>query len=199
MYNTDMPTRAELPSAQKLLRSTAIAASVATVLLFTVVLPSEYGVDPTGVGRMLGLKKMGEIKMQLAQEAQREQATPPQSAAAASASAPPENAANQERKDEVTLTLKPGEGTEIKVAMEKGATVRYEWTTAGGPVNHDTHGDGAGQSHRYKKELQVKGDKGELTAVFTGNHGWFWRNRNATDVSVTLRCSGAYQSLKRMP
>jgi hypothetical protein len=66
-------------------------------------------------------------------------------------------------------------------------------------VNHDTHGDGAGQSHRYKKELQVNGDKGDLTAVFTGKHGWFWRNRNATDVSVALRCSGVYQGLKRMP
>jgi len=55
MYNTDMPTRAELPSTAKLLRSTAIAVITAGALLVTIVLPSEYGIDPTGVGTALNL------------------------------------------------------------------------------------------------------------------------------------------------
>ncbi|MBN0105889.1 ABC transporter permease subunit, partial [Pseudomonas aeruginosa] len=46
-----------------------VAAIVALTLLITVVMPSEYGIDPTGVGRLLGLKQMGEIKTQLAEEA----------------------------------------------------------------------------------------------------------------------------------
>src|SRR5215208_7004553 len=74
MYNTDMPTRAELPSSAQLLRSTFIAAGVAAALLVTVVLPSEYGIDPTGAGRALGLAEMGEIKTQLAEEAAADQA-----------------------------------------------------------------------------------------------------------------------------
>jgi hypothetical protein len=69
MYNTDLPTRAELPSAMKLMQSTILAAIVALTLLITIVMPSEYGIDPTGVGRLLGLKQMGEIKTQLAEEA----------------------------------------------------------------------------------------------------------------------------------
>jgi hypothetical protein len=69
MYNNDLPTRAELPSTIKLLQSTLVAAIVALVLLITTVMPSEFGIDPTGVGRLLGLKKMGEIKTQLAEEA----------------------------------------------------------------------------------------------------------------------------------
>jgi hypothetical protein len=48
MYNADVPPRHELPSSRTLLRSTLIAAAVAAVLLVTVVLPAEYGVDPTG-------------------------------------------------------------------------------------------------------------------------------------------------------
>jgi hypothetical protein len=68
MYNTDLPTRAELPSAMKLMQSTILAAIVALTLLITIVMPSEYGIDPTGVGRLLGLKQMGEIKTQLAEE-----------------------------------------------------------------------------------------------------------------------------------
>jgi hypothetical protein len=38
-------------------------------------MPSEYGIDPTGVGRLLGLKQMGEIKTQLAEEAATDKAS----------------------------------------------------------------------------------------------------------------------------
>jgi hypothetical protein len=55
MYNTDIPTRAELPTSAQLIRSTLIAAGIAAALLVTVVLPAEYGIDPTGAGRALGL------------------------------------------------------------------------------------------------------------------------------------------------
>ena len=69
MYNTNIPSRAELPSTRQLVRSTLITAVSAVVLLYTVVLPSEYGLDPTGIGRTLGLTEMGTIKTRLAQEA----------------------------------------------------------------------------------------------------------------------------------
>lgn len=59
----------EPPSSRKLLRSTLLALAVATLLLVTVVLPAEYGIDPTGTGSILGLTRMGEIKTRLAKEA----------------------------------------------------------------------------------------------------------------------------------
>ena len=31
-----------------------------------------------------------------------------------------------------------------------------------------------------------------LEAAFDGNHGWFWRNRDDTAVTVTLQLRGAY-------
>ena len=64
-----MLVNCELPSTAQLVRSTALAAASAVVLLLTVVLPAEYGVDPTGIGRLLGLTEMGEIKTRLAREA----------------------------------------------------------------------------------------------------------------------------------
>lgn len=70
MYNAKRPTESELPSPAKLLRSTILAAVSAAAILVAVVLPSEYGIDPTGAGRLLGLTSMGEIKMQLAAEAE---------------------------------------------------------------------------------------------------------------------------------
>lgn len=70
MYNSQTPMPAQLPSSRQLLRSTVIAAVSALVLLTTVVLPAEYGIDPTGIGRKLGLTDMGEIKTRLAAEAE---------------------------------------------------------------------------------------------------------------------------------
>lgn len=72
MYNTDFPTRAELPTRAQLRRSMLIALASACAILVTIVLPSEYAVDPLGVGRALGLTEMGEIKTQLAEEARQD-------------------------------------------------------------------------------------------------------------------------------
>lgn len=202
MYNSDLPTRAELPSSKQLLRSTIIALIVATVLLLTVVLPAEYGIDPTRIGRVLGLTKMGEIKMQLAEEAERDRAADEaQTVTAPKGDAParPAKTGASEKSDQLTVTLKPGEGAEIKLVMAKGAKARYEWRSAGGRVNHDTHGDGAGgATHSFSKGKAVETDSGELVAPFEGNHGWFWRNRTDGEVTVTLKVSGEYSSVKRV-
>lgn len=216
MYNTDLPTRMELPSSKQLLRSTVLAIIIAAVLLVTVVLPSEYGIDPTGIGRVLGLTQMGSIKTALAADAERHKdatAPAPEQAESASLQAPaPEaqsaslspahtatNAKPAQRTDETVVTLKPGEGVEVKMEMSKGAKAKYEWATAGGPVNYNTHvDDPKGGAHTYSKGLQVERDAGEITAVSDGYHGWFWRNRNNNDVTITLKTTGEYRSIKRM-
>jgi hypothetical protein len=80
--------------------------------------------------------------------------------------------------------------------------VQYEWKTDGGLVNHDTHGDPAGGPagtfHSYKKEKQVSGNSGSFEAVFDGKHGWFWRNRSDQPVTITLKTTGKYASIKKM-
>ncbi len=63
------PQGIPLPTRRALMRSTIIALACALLVLFIVVLPAEYGYDPTGLGRPLGLTEMGEIKMRLAKEA----------------------------------------------------------------------------------------------------------------------------------
>ncbi|MDR7097330.1 MULTISPECIES: transmembrane anchor protein [Hydrogenophaga] len=219
MYNSDSPTRAELPSSKQLLRSTILAAVSAVVLLVAVVLPAEYGVDPTGIGRVLRMTEMGEIKNQLAAEAAADAAAsagaPAQAAVAtigmASANAaqaqalapavaaPPVSAAPKVTwKDETPFTLTPGEGTEIKLKMVEGGKAQYQWIVEGGAVNFDTHGDAPGKSISYEKGRGVATDEGVLEAAFTGNHGWFWRNRGQADVKVILRTRGDYTDIKRV-
>lgn len=231
MQNANKPDPSELPSTRQLLKSTGIAVVVASALLVTVILPAEYGVDPTRVGSLFGLTEMGRIKVQLAAEAKAEEAvaagvvasspasplavtnaqptTPapepavppaPKSAAAlpvATAVAPaPAAPAAASRTDRTVLTLAPDEGAEVKLTMLNGATASFVWSTDGERVNFDTHGDGQGISyHGYGKGTDSRVE-GQLTAAFTGKHGWFWRNRSDQTVTITLQTRGAYTAVE---
>ncbi|AUU27210.1 MULTISPECIES: hypothetical protein [Enterobacterales] len=228
MYNTDLPTRAELPSAMKLMQSTILAAIVALTLLITIVMPSEYGIDPTGVGRLLGLKQMGEIKTQLAEEAATDKqastsqwgqsTTPtnerpvadnpptitqnnyPELSVPATTRAPEAPTAGSQR-NQLLITLKPNEAAEVKMEMRKDARVTYQWTSSG-PVNVDAHGDPVnapkGFYHGYGKGRQITSKDGVLQAAFDGKHGWFWRNRGSKTITIQLDTNGEYQSIKRV-
>lgn len=210
MHNANVPPASELPSTRALLKSTAIAAAVALVLLVAVVFPAEYGVDPTGIGRVLGLTQMGETKMALAKEAaaadSAEAAEPSPADAAAPVAAPiaaapttPAAGDSAVRTHVTSVTLAPDQGREIKLAMREGARVRYTWTVEGGVVNSDTHADRPGVDyHGYAKGREQSADSGVLVAAFDGMHGWFWRNRGRAPVTVTLRTSGDYQDLKEV-
>lgn len=214
MYNTDLPTRAELPSTGQLLRSTAIALLTAAVLLITVILPSEYAIDPTGVGRALGLTEMGEIKKQLAEEAELDAqrsaivTTPVESApevtdgpveTSDTAAVVEEEPLVSEWTDEVSLQLRPGEAAEIKLVMQSGAVAEFEWLVEPGHLNSALHGDGtAGETITYRNGRAEPGHSDSLTAAFNGSHGWFWRNRSDEVVTMTLRVRGDYTEIKRV-
>lgn len=203
MYNAEKPSLEELPSTEKLLKSTIAALIAAAVILITVVLPAEYAIDPTRIGRVLGLTEMGEIKTQLQEEAEADQ----QSALDADPSWFAQlgglfvsSAAAQEAevwKDEFSFTLAPGEGAEWKLTMEEGAEAEFNWNASEGVVNFDLHGDGGGRSISYEKGRGVPAATGVLKAAFTGNHGWFWRNRTGSPLTVTVRLRGAYGEVKR--
>lgn len=203
MFNAEKPSLEELPSSTQLLRSTIVAAVTAAVILVVAVLPAEYGIDPTGAGRLLGLTEMGEIKTQLAEEAEADRLL---------------DAENDEQssllndilglfigvahaqesgvwRDEVSFTLAPGESAEWKLVMTKGQTAEYRMNVAGGRVNFDLHGHGSGQSVTYDKGRGSTGSEGDFVAGFDGEHGWFWRNRDNVDVTVTLQLRGDYSAL----
>ena len=209
MTNVTPPPDATPPTARALVRSTLLALAVAAVVLVGFVLPAEYGVDPTGIGRVFGLTEMGRIKVQLAREAAAEDAAalaareappaprPDSTAAATAAAATAE--APMPVEEVVQIPLAPGEGKEVKLVMDEGGRVTYSWSTDRGVVNYDTHADGPGDPargvapiryHGYGRGLSVPSDEGVLVAAFDGKHGWFWRNRTREAVTVTLRASG---------
>lgn len=203
MFNSKLPDMSELPTTRQLVGSTFLAMGGAAAILVAVVMPSEYGIDPTGLGRVLGLTEMGEIKTQLAEEAAADRAADDGTITAPAQPTPATpQAAVAARNDTMTVKLAPGEAAEIKVSAAKGASVTFDWAVTGGHVNYDAHGDPVvrrkGFYHGYGKGKASTGEKGTLVAAFDGTHGWYWRNRSDGTVTVVLKTTGAYTDIKRV-
>lgn len=204
MFNAEKPSLEELPSSAQLLRSTVVAALSAIVILVTVVLPAEYGIDPTGAGKALGLKEMGDIKRQLSEEAERDHGADlrkdPQPMFIGRVFDALVGAAHAQEStawtNKVSFDLAPGDTRELKLKMKKGDVAEYHMVVEGGRVNFDLHAHGNGKSITYKKGRGSTGLKGEIVAAFDGEHGWFWRNRDKTDLTVTVQLRGTYSKLK---
>jgi hypothetical protein len=162
---------------------------VAGVILIVAVLPAEYGVDPTGIGRRLGLTAMSDVARQV--DALSDGRTA--GARGAAIVAPQDRAYQQET---VEFKLRPGEFIEYKYRLAKNEALLYSWK-ASGPVNVDLHAepDGAprGYAESYEKRDRVTQSSGTLTAPFSGIHGWYWQNQGDREVTVSLASAGFYK------
>lgn len=181
----------ETPSKSAIVKATLIALAAAAVILFTAVLPAEYGIDPLHTGKalgLLGLAKAGDTNAG-------GRATPAQAGIYTTQS-------KDYKVDSEDLALLPGEGVEIKYHMQKGAGMVYAWK-ASAKVQFEFHGepdqkprpdyfesylleDKGGQDHSY----------GSFTAPTTGIHGWFWENKGKKEVMIHLTASGFFDSAK---
>ena len=197
MTDFGTPARSELPSVRQLNKATAFAAATAAILLVTTILPAEYGIDPTGVGSALGLKAMGDGK-QAGQEAEKE-------APAADTLASTDNASVEEealagiQNGEVTLTLQPGEGREVKATMNAGEEFEFTWATDKNAVNYDQHGEvfGAASDEYTSYDKGTKASStGKFRAPFDGTHGWYWRNRTEGPVTITVSATGQFSKFE---
>lgn len=201
MTNNQSQINSELLSVAQLVKSTVVAIVLASIILVTVVLPAEYGIDPTGIGNALGLKQMGEIKTSLSQEVALEQnkvqTQTTEVKEVVETAGPKVEEAIASRTDKMTIALKPNQGKEIKLRMKQGAKVKFSWWTSQGKANFDTHADSKKLKinyRNYEKGKKAK-DEGILEAQFDGKHGWFWRNRTSTDMNVTLQVEGDYSDI----
>ena len=162
---------------------------VAGLLLVTVVLPAEYGVDPVGTGARLGLIELGAIGQQVAAL---------DAAAATSVTGQAAIIVGQARPftgETVNFVVSPHKGMEYKYRLETGEALLYSWK-ATAPVHYELHAepDGAprGYAQSYEKRDATDHAAGTLTAPFSGIHGWFWDNTSDQPVTVTLQSAGVY-------
>ena len=182
---------AELPSTKSILKATAIAIIVATVILFVAVLPAEYGIDPLKTGKMLGLTGISKASES------------PTAGRAVPVQAGIYTAQDHGYKiDSEDLALRPGEGVEIKYHMQKGAGMVYAWK-ADGLVQFEFHGEPDKKPNKEYYESYELDDKvgkdhsyGSFTAPTTGIHGWFLVNKGQKEVMIHLTTAGFYDSAK---
>jgi len=183
----------ETPSKGAIVKATVIALAVALLILFTAVLPAEYGIDPLKTGAALGLIGLSKTS----DTATAGRATPVQTGIYTSQP-------KIYKVDSEDLALAPGEGVEIKYHMQKGAVMVYGWK-ATGKVQFEFHGE-PDQKPRpdyfESYELDDKGGQdhsyGSFIAPTTGIHGWFWENKGDKDVQIHLTTAGFYDSAKML-
>jgi hypothetical protein len=200
-YPAGTPGTPYQASPGSLARATLGAGVAAVAILTLFVLPAEWGIDPTGVGKALGLTRM-------AGGAEADETDGPEVAAAAAPATqftvPEQTKLNIEaraalRSDE---TLQPHSGVEVKAHMVKGDHLIFEWSSTG-PIRMDMHGEPKGgkdgEFTSYWKQKDMSGAKGSFTAPFEGTHGWYWRNGGDTPVTIKLETSGFYKDLFEPP
>ncbi len=185
MNPSEEPAGPTMPSRDGLWKQLAIALAVATVILALFILPSEYGIDPTGLGQRMGLLALS-----------------PQSAAAQIPDipmAPPETArfyTSPIRSNVIEIPLEVDGELEYKFRMKAGETIVYSWTVDNGAAYYDFHAasEPDGRDLRYKEEQEgASSGHGSLVAPFDGIHGWYWLNLEDHPIVITLRVSGFYE------
>lgn len=178
------------PPLRRLLGTLAITLAAAAVVFVVVILPAEYGIDPTRIGGLLGLDHLYEAA-----------GVEPMAEAEEGLSAP--MTGNRElRSETVVIEIGANEQMEYKLQMIEGMTIVYSWQTDGGALYSDFHADPFNdlddESVRYAEEFDVTEDRGGLTAGYSGNHGWFWRNDNDTPVAIELDVRGFYTGMREL-
>jgi hypothetical protein len=204
--NTSTAPDSPKSSSKRLLLGAAGAVIAALLLLVVWVLPAEYGIDPTGAGRALGLTEMQggrtiEVTDVLSgNEGIREVEIPdfgepvplPNTAIHQDQGAPAKSQTFE-------ITIPAEQETEIKTVLGKSKVIMYSWQVDRGTIYADFHGHdpAAGNEFwvRYKEHQEGSGSNGSLVAPFDGEHGWYWLNYNDFPVTVTLTVTGFYDDV----
>lgn len=179
------------PPAGRLLLITIGAGIVATILTLLVVLPAEFGRDPTGFGRLTGLDKLAPQDEHVVE-------------VASGPSSPAQFSDTPYRSDLVEIPLVPkGDSAghyqlEYKVRMKPGQAIVYAWEVEGaanGEFYSDLHAETDGPDVKvveFKQETALRSN-GSLVAPVNGVHGWYWQNKSTNKVLVRLKLSGFYE------
>jgi len=177
------------PTVKSLIFACIFSIILATIILFVAVLPAEFNIDPTGLGRKLGLTVLSQTV----------DATIKPSAISCSddANLTDEKLGTTQWKDTVIITLPPKKGLEYKFSITKDETLDFIWETVDKTkLYFDFHGEPKGDKTGYFKSFKESTDSqssGSLVAPFTGAHGWYWENKTNQTVVIILKTRGNYK------
>lgn len=203
------PYQTNPPSSRRLLISVVAAVALAAVALVLVILPAEYGIDPTGIGSRLGLTQISQPAQAITltdtlagnENIDKVQAPDVGDPLPLPNPAVYQGHAEAPKSETITVTL-PAEGeTEVKAVLQTHQVMLYSWQVDKGLVYVDFHGHSPDWANKQAfvryQEAQDGIDKsqGSLVAPFNGEHGWYWLNINDHPVTITLTVSGYYDKL----
>lgn len=161
----------------KLIKYTLFSIIFAALLLVTVILPAEYNIDPTGIGKQLGLTALADASI--------------------SESSSTSTIKPVLKTDTIDVIVPAGRGVEYKFIMEQYQKLDYEWKTDGESLYFDLHGEPEGDTTGYYESYAIATldtMQGSFTTPFSGSHGWYWKNKSQQPVTVTLTVTGEYSS-----
>lgn len=197
----------------RILRATLWALLAGAVIAVAVVLPAEYGVDPTGFGRLTGLTALARTRA--AERAAEGMAgsisatAPAETGADVSGRAPPLSVWSVAHPDhfqvqKYEVKLKGDEELEYKAVVNRGEPLLYSWRVReGSQVYFEFHGEpteGIWPKDYYEsyEKGEGTGGQGSMVAPFTGHHGWYFLNLDGKPVTVEVELAGYFRDFSRV-
>jgi hypothetical protein len=204
-------------SRRRVLRATGLMALIAAVLTVTVILPAEFGRDPTGFGKLTGLSRLAAVRAASEAAAVPAAGAPaasgtaaaPGAAGAFDAEASPEGKAlplakwSNKHSDayatgKYEIKLAGGGELEWKTTMARGEPLLYRWKVRKGEkVYYEFHGEPvtAKWADKYYESYETgeaSGGQGYVVAPFSGHHGWYFVNLTGDPVIIDVELVGYY-------
>ncbi|MCL1049266.1 hypothetical protein L2755_06910 [Shewanella abyssi] len=186
-----------------LLKASIVATVIAAVVLVMAILPAEYNIDPTGIGKSLGLTEIATAATAAIIPSAKAATNVMKSTDSIVITDAPSVAEIKQarvevpglRQDTVDIVIAAGKGLEYKLLINENQHLEYEWRTDGAPLYFDFHGEPQGDTTGFFESFTITTSdqvKGTLTTPFAGSHGWYWKNKTSEPITVTLTTKGAY-------
>ena len=187
----------------------------AAILLITVVLPAEYGIDPTGFGRLTSISRLSESArsagVDFGQTMEFNIADYDVTAERIEQSIQGLIKLEEApfRTETIDLTIDDFGEIEHKFIMPADSTLVYSWEVLQGKgdgVYFEFHGHpSSADAPDYPEGFEQAYSKGEghsqsgsFTTPFPGYHGWYFMNLEEGAITVRLKVSGYWQEHKEM-
>lgn len=183
-----------------------VAVTATSLVIFGLVMPAYYRIDPLGWGAKLGINGIVDQFKKNAPAALGNNnptlpATPPPHAS--SADSAPEDGSDplMPRQTTIELTIAPQQTLDYRLKMERDYELDYYWKTDDQPIYAELRGepDNAknNESKTFGKPLLGNAGKGFFIAPFNGTFGWHWVNKSEQEIKVKITAKGIYQIINQ--
>ncbi len=186
---------------EKILKNVKYTAIWAIIILITIVLPAEYGIDPLGFWKMTWLNKLAPNYQEENLESNmdiEEKVVETNSIKVEEIISIKKEKSYDYQTLEKTYTLNAKANTEIKFKMYKWSEMTFDWESSE-LVYFDQHWEPTTKEWKdflpYKtvKEWKQMSDNWKLVAEFTWTHGWYWRNLSNNKATIKLSLKGNFE------